>query len=267
MVLPRIIPVLLIRRGVLYKSVGFSNWKYVGDPLNAVRIFNEKKVDEICVFDVDATLTGSKLNLPLIERLAGECRMPLCYGGGVGSALDFQKLVSLGVEKVAVGSSFISSPDLIRTASASVGSQSVSVVLDCKWDPASGGYSVMVRNASVRAPNSLQFYLNLAAESGVGEIIINSVDRDGFLNGYDLRLAALVRSMFGGPITFVGGAGSVDDIKRLVESVGVVGVGVGSLFVFKGKYRAVLINYISDAERASINASLLPVAKQGEGIA
>jgi cyclase len=252
MLRPRIIPCLLIHKGGLVKTVGFEKPKYVGDPLNAVRIFNEKEVDELMVLDIDATREGREPDYTLIRNLAAECRMPLAYGGGVRSVEQFERLVSLGVEKVAVSASAVSDPALITAAAARVGRQSVVAVLDVKRVGAR--YEVFTHNGTRktgREPSELARALEAA---GVGEIIINSIDRDGQMKGYDLELAKQVRRAVSSPMTILGGAGSAADIGALFQALGVVGAGAGSLFVFKGVYRAVLINYPPRAERDRIAA-------------
>lgn len=242
MLRPRIIPCLLIHDSGLVKTVRFAEPKYVGDPLNAVRIFNEKEVDELMVLDIDATVQSRGPDYTLIEHIAAECRMPLCYGGGVRSAEQVERIVSLGVEKVALSSAVIEDPELIRRASQSVGSQSVVAVLDVKR-VRSGKYEVRTRNGrqpTGRDPESLAREL---AAAGVGEIVLNSIDNDGMMKGYDLESIAGVRRSVDLPMTVLGGAGSLDDMSKVIAQHGAIGVAAGSLFVFKGAYRAVLINY------------------------
>lgn len=243
MLRPRIIPCLLIHNGGLVKTTQFSDPKYVGDPLNAVRIFNEKEVDELMVVDIDASRVGRSPDETLVSQLAAECRMPLCYGGGVKTVEQIERLISLGVEKVAVSSAAVDDPDLIRRAADRVGSQSVVVVIDVKTTGLMKKPEVVVLNATKRTGLDPVSFASRVVELGAGEIVLNSVDRDGRMQGYDLKLVEQVRKAVGVPVTVLGGAGSLDDIRQLVTRFPVIGAAAGSLFVFKGKYRAVLINY------------------------
>ena len=249
MLRPRIIPCLLIQSGGLVKTVQFGNPKYVGDPLNAVRIFNEKEVDELMVVDIDASRLCRAPDEKLIAQLAAESRMPLCYGGGVKAVEQVERLIALGVEKVAMSSAAIADPELITRAAERVGSQSIVAVIDVKSTGVLRRPEVVTLNATRRTglePASLARKLQ---DVGAGEIVLNSVDCDGKMQGYDLELIDKVRRAISVPMTVVGGAGSLEDVQRLVARYPVIGAGAGSLFVFKGKYRAVLINYPSRGER------------------
>ncbi|MGQ7945272.1 AglZ/HisF2 family acetamidino modification protein [Flavobacterium sp. WC2509] len=251
MLRPRIIPSLLIQDNGLVKTVNFKSPKYVGDPINAVKIFNEKEVDELAIFDIDATVHGKEPNYSLIERLANQSMMPLCYGGGVKTVEQAQRIFSLGVEKIALSSSVLQYPELITDISERVGSQSVIVVLDVK-KKILGGYEVYTHNGKkATGINPLKF-VEQAQKLGAGEIVINSIDRDGTMKGYDLDLIDKVREKITLPMTVLGGAGSLDDIEKIVDKHGVIGVAVGSLFVFKGPYKAVLINYPTQIEKNKI---------------
>jgi len=225
------------------KTVRFRDPTYVGDPLNAVRIFNEKEVDELIVLDIDATAHGAEPDLEMIANLAAECRMPLCYGGGVTSVDQANKIVSLGVEKVAISAAAVANPALISAISAEIGRQSTVVVLDVRERTLGDKYDVYTHNGSRKTGlSALEFAAEIESR-GAGEIVVNSIDRDGTMKGYDLNFARQLRAAVNVPISIVGGAGSLEDIEELVREVGVLGAVAGSLFVFKGKYRAVLINY------------------------
>jgi len=250
MLRPRIIPCLLLQNGGLVKTVQFGNPKYVGDPLNAVRIFNEKEVDEITVLDIDATRLNREPNYGLLANLAAECRMPLCYGGGVRTVEQFQRIISLGVEKVAVSSAAVERFELIADAAAKVGSQSVVAVMDVRRSGAR--HEVFTHNGSKATGLDPAGFARRAEELGAGEVVVNSIDRDGVMKGYDLDLLTQVRNAVTLPLTALGGAGSLKDIADLIRKFGIVGAAAGSLFVFKGVYRAVLINYPSRAERDSL---------------
>lgn len=249
----RLIPVLLIHNGGLYKTQNFSKPKYVGDPLNAVRIFNEKEVDELVVIDIDASRRNLEPNYKLISNLAQECRMPLCYGGGVKTTEHFDRIIGLGAEKVAVSAAAVDSPGLINRAAGRVGSQSVVAVMDVKKMGFFGRYEVLTLNATRRTGRNPVAWAAELEERGAGEILLNSIDNDGSMKGYDFELIDSVRGAIGIPMTVLGGAGSLNDIRELVRRYGVVGAGAGSLFVFKGKYRAVLINYPSREEKAGVS--------------
>ncbi len=252
MLRPRIIPCLLVRNKGLIKTVGFEAGKYVGDPINAVKIFNEKEVDELVVLDIDATVCGTEPDYGLIEKIAVESRMPLCYGGGVKTTQHAKTIVGLGVEKVAISSAAVENPALISKVAEEVGSQSVVVVLDVKRGKA--GYEVWTHNATVNTHKSPAAIAAQVERLGAGEIVINSIDNDGRMSGYDLDVVAQVRAANSLPMSVVGGAGSVAHIEELLGRFGVLGASAGSLFVFKGVYRAVLINYPSPVERDRLAA-------------
>ncbi len=248
----RITPVLLIQNNGLVKTVKFKDPKYVGDPLNAVRIFNEKEVDELMVIDIDRSSNGLEPDFALIERLAIESRMPLCYGGGIKTPEQAQRLVNLGVEKVAISSSIIKEPSLVKEMSSAVGQQSVVAVLDIKKSGLMKKYRLFTLNGR-KEEKWDPFDLALELQSiGVGEVVINSIDNDGSMMGYDMKLNTRMRDILDLPITFLGGAGSLSDIESLIQQFGPVGAAAGSLFVFKGKYRAVLINYPNETQKYSL---------------
>ena len=244
MLRPRIIPSLLIHDKGLVKTVKFKDKIYVGDPINAVRIFNEKEVDELSIFDIDATVLDKEPDYVLIERLANQSRMPLCYGGGVKTVEQAQKIFSLGIEKIALSSSVINNPNLISKISERVGSQSMIVVLDVK-KKLFGNYEIYTHNGKRSTGINPVEFAQKAQEMGAGEIIINSIDQDGVMKGYDMNIIDKIRKVVTIPLTVLGGAGTLDDIKKVIQKHGVIGVAAGSLFVFKGNYKAVLINYPS----------------------
>ena len=242
MLRPRIIPCLLVHDKGLVKTVNFKHPKYVGDPINAVRIFNEKEVDELTVLDIDATARNREPDYKMIENLASECRMPLCYGGGVRTVEQAQKIFALGVEKVAISAAAIEDPTLISRIAERVGSQSVVVIIDVH-KKLLGGYEVFTCNgkrSTGKSPMDIAPQFELL---GAGEIVINSIDRDGTMKGYDMTLAEKIRNVTSLPLTVLGGAGSLEDIGKLIKHFGIIGASSGSLFVFKGVYKAVLINY------------------------
>lgn len=259
MLRPRIIPCLLVHKGGLVKTQNFKDPKYVGDPINAVRIFNEKEADELMVLDIDATRNGVPPDFALIAKLAAECRMPLCYGGGVTTAEQATHLVDMGVEKVAVSAAAIANPGLLTQMASSVGRQSVVAVLDVRKRTGlfSKGFEVCTHNATVAHKVDPVVLAMQLQEAGAGEVVINAVDRDGTMQGYDLDLAAQVKEVLSVPTTFLGGAGTLEHLSDLVSRLGVVGAAAGSLFVFKGKYRAVLINYPNPEQKIQMCKSAL----------
>lgn len=252
MLQPRVIPCLLVRRRGLQKTVKFQEGKYVGDPVNAVKIFNEKRVDELMLVDIDATREGREPDFRLIENVAAECRMPLCYGGGIQSVEQAARIFALGVEKVALSSAAIERPALIRKIADEVGSQSVVAVLDICRKRFIGGYEVRTHNGTKRTPHPPEALVDLFQERGVGEIVLNSIDRDGTMSGYDLDLVGSLIGRIAVPLTILGGAGSLAHMQELFRRFGMVGAAAGSLFVFKGKFKAVLINYPNPDEKRAL---------------
>ena len=253
MLRPRIIPFLLVHEGGLVKTVGFKDPKYVGDPINAVKIFNEKEADELCVVDMDASVNGVEPDYKAIEHMAVECRMPLCYGGGVRTAEQAKRIIGLGVEKVSISAAAVERPELVSEIAEEVGRQSVVVVIDAKKKMLGRGWDVVTHNAKRPAKMDALDFAARVAELGAGEIVMNSVDLDGKMTGYDLdrKLRERVRI----PMTMLGGAGKLEHLSDLFATCGVVGAAAGSLFVFKGQYKAVLINYPKPAEKEPLFAA------------
>ena len=252
---PRIIPCLLVSGGGLVKTVRFAEPTYVGDPVNAVRIYNEKRVDELIVLDIDATANGRSPDLELIANLAVECRMPLCYGGGVSTPEQVEAIVALGVEKVAIGSAIHRNPGLIARAWPRVGRQTLVAVLDVRRI-SPDRYEVFYQNGRVPSGIEVQELARRCAGEGAGELVISSIDRDGTMEGYDVHLAERVRSVVDIPLTFIGGASSLQDMRALFDRLGVIGAAAGSMFVFKGPRRAVLITYPRPAEKVALVGAL-----------
>ncbi len=255
MLRPRIIPCLLVQNKGLVKTVKFKDPKYVGDPLNAVKIFNEKEVDELMVVDIDATRESRPPDFGLIKNLAAECRMPLCYGGGVTTVEQARKIISLGAEKVAISYAAMSNPEIIPAMAEAVGRQSVVVVLDVR-KKMFGGYEIYTHNNKKSTGKNPVKYAQYLNDLGIGELVINSIDKDGTMQGYDFNLVDKIRAVTDMPLTVLGGAGSMDDIRALIDRYGVIGAAAGSFFVFKGKYRAVLISYPSLEEKKPLTYNL-----------
>lgn len=251
MLRPRIIPCLLVHEKGLVKSVQFKNHKYVGDPINAVRIFNEKETDELMLIDIDATINKVEPNYKMIQNIASECRMPLCYGGGIKNIQQAQKIFSLGVEKIALSSILVENPNIVSDLATKVGSQSVVAILDVK-KKLFGGYEMYTHNGKISTGINPIDFVQKIENLGAGEIVINSIDQDGTMNGYDLKLVEQIRKSTTLPLTILGGAGSLNHIGNLIQNYGIIGAAAGSLFVFKGVYKAVLINYPSFNEKDNL---------------
>ncbi|MBI96465.1 imidazole glycerol phosphate synthase subunit HisF [bacterium] len=250
MLLPRIIPVLLHTKEGLIKTENFSNPKYIGDPLNAVRIFNEKKVDELIFLDIEASKLKREPHYELIKKIASECNMPLTYGGGINSVSQIENIIKLGVEKISINSSAISTPELITQAADRFGRQSIVVTIDIKL---SGlfrkSYKIFDHKTKTTSNIELLTHLKKIQELGAGEIVINSFDKDGTMLGYDYNLIDYIKPSIKVPLTALGGASKLSDMTNLFKKYGLIGAAAGSIFVFKGKYRAVLIQYPSNKEK------------------
>lgn len=243
----RVIPCLLLRGQGLVKTVQFKDAKYVGDPINAVKIFNEKEVDELILLDILATVEQRKPPLKLISEVASECFMPLCYGGGICSLDDIKEIFNLGVEKVAVNTYAINNPYFIKEAAGKFGSQSIVLAMDVKRNLL-GDYEVFThggRKSTKLDPVRLAIEIE---EIGAGEIFLNSIDRDGTMQGYDIELIKKVTEAVSIPVIACGGAGKLSDFAVAIKEGGASAVAAGSLFVFHGEEHAVLISYPSVQE-------------------
>lgn len=238
----RVIPVLLLRGQGLVKTVKFKQPKYVGDPINAVRIFNEKEADELVFLDITATPEGRGPNFELLSDIASEAFMPMAYGGGLTSLVQIRRIFEIGFEKVILNSAAYKNPELISEAAAIFGSQSIVGCIDVRKNFL-GRYELCSASAKVREKNSLFEHLDLLIRSGVGEILVNAVDRDGTMGGYDLQLLREVSTAVTVPVIACGGAGSVDHLVEALQDGHVSALAAGSLFVFMGPHRAVMINY------------------------
>lgn len=248
----RIIPCLLIHNDGLNKTELFKPGKYVGDPLNAVKIFNEKEVDELMVLDIDNTVQGKSPNMGVIQSLANECRMPLCYGGGITTVEQAVQIISMGVEKVALSSAALADFSLCDKIAAVIGKQSVVVILDVKKARWGKGYNVFTHNGSKKYSKKLDEVLDEISNYEVGEVVINSIENDGQLCGYNYELSNLATTKLNIPVTMLGGASSYDDIKSLIARHKIIGAAAGSLFVFKGRLKAVLLTYPNREERKEL---------------
>jgi len=239
-------PCLLLQNGGLVKTYKFAKPKYVGDPINAIRIFNDKEVDELIVLDINASKEKKGPNFELIEQFAGECFMPLAYGGGVRSISDARRLFSIGVEKVVVQSAAMDNIGIITDIANTFGRQSVVASIDVRraWHGGAGLYSSKEHKIT---NSSWVKYLKDIVEAGAGEVVINSVNRDGTLQGMDYDLIKEACAIVPVPVIAMGGLAGLSDVRRAI-AVGASAVAAGAYFVFHGPHRAVLITYPEYAE-------------------
>jgi cyclase len=237
----RVIPALLLRDNGLVKTTRFKDPKYVGDPINAIRIFNEKEVDELMLLDIYASRTRRDPNYQVIEQVAGECFMPLAYGGGISTFEQAQRVFSLGVEKVCLQTSAIENPKLVREIAEHYGSQSVIVSVDVKRNWLGKPHLYSSANEKTLDGNWVDIVKKLV-HAGAGEVLLNSTDKDGTLSGPDLALIREASTSIGVPLIALGGISSLLDIKDAIDA-GASAVAAGSFFVFHGPHRAVLITY------------------------
>lgn len=249
--IPRVIPVLLLSDGGLVKTVRFKEPRYVGDPINAVRIFNEKQVDELIVLDIRATAEGRPPDEPAIAEIVSEAFMPVGYGGGVRDVETATRLIQLGVEKVIVDAAAVESPTDVQRIADRLGSSTLVVAIDAA-SRGGGHYEVVTRNAARATGYDVRAHAQAMSELGAGELFINSIDRDGTMAGYDLDLVRTVAGTVDIPVIACGGAGSLDDLASVVRVGGASAAAAGSLFVFHGRHRAVLITYPSYAARVDL---------------
>ena len=238
----RIIPCLLLKDKGLVKTYKFNKTRYIGDPVNTVKIFNEKEVDELIFLDIRATINGRKPDIDLIYDIAGESFMPICYGGGITSIEEIKEIFFAGVEKTALNTAAFEKPKLVEKAAALFGSQSIVVSIDVKkkW---LGKYEVCLHRGTKGTGLDPVKYAVHMQELGAGELLINSIDRDGTMQGYDLDLLSRISSAVEIPVVALGGAGRYEDFNDAIKKGGVSAVAAGSMFVYYGKNRAVLINY------------------------
>lgn len=244
--LPRVIPVLLIKGHGLTKTEGFKEGKYIGDAVNAVRIFNEKQVDEIMLLDIEATPQSRGPRLQFIQEIASEAFMPLGYGGGITQMSEIEALISGGVEKVCLNSVCYTNPGLVTEAARVFGSQSILASVDVRKSLL-GGHKLFSASGAQSQHVKLIDHLKAMENAGVGEIVLNSIDRDGQMKGYDTDLIRTASDAVGVPLVALGGAGQLEDLKSAI-SAGASAAAAGSLFVYFGKHRAVLITYPSPSD-------------------
>lgn len=258
MLKPRIIPILLLRGDGLVKGVHFKDHRYVGDPMNAVRIFNEKNVDELFLLDIASTGRRTIPNPDFVQRVADESYMPFGVGGGIQTVADMRNLLRAGAEKVSINTAAVENPELITEASEVFGSQSITVSIDVKknW---LGKYLVHTHSGRKKTNLDPVAWAARAAQLGAGEILINSIDRDGTGKGYDLELVQQVADAVDIPVIACGGAGNYNDLSEVIEQTHASAAAAGSLFVFYGPHRGVLITYPEEKLSAmSKHGDLMP---------
>lgn len=238
----RIIPCLLLRNKGLIKTINFNESTYLGDPINTIRIFNEKEADELIFLDVDATKNSAEPSYDLLNKISSECFMPFGYGGGIKNLEQIEKIIKCGAEKIIINSGFQLQKNLVREAAKKFGSSTIVVSIDVKKDFLRG-YQVYIKGGTSRTGvNPVDYALN-AEREGAGEILLNSIDRDGTMEGYDLDLVKKVSEAVKIPVVACGGAGRLEDFRDVINEGGASAAAAGSFFVFHGKRRAVLITY------------------------
>jgi imidazole glycerol-phosphate synthase subunit HisF len=238
----RVIPALLLKGQGLVKTVQFKNEKYIGDPINAIKIFNDKEVDELVFLDITASKENREPNYALIHQIAGECFMPLSYGGGITTIEQIRKILSLGVEKVIVNTHAANNPNFIKEASNLFGNSTIVVSIDVKKNFL-GKNKVYICDGSINTKKDPIDYAQSMEQAGAGELLLNSIDRDGTMQGYDLDLIKKIVDAVSIPVVCCGGAGNLNHLKQVASSTNVSGLSAGSIFVYQGPHKAVLITY------------------------
>lgn len=248
---PRVIPCLLLKDKGIVKTTNFQNPNYIGDPINAVRLFNDFEADELVFLDIEASKTGKTIDLNFVKKIGEEAFMPFAVGGGISSIEQIKEILNNGAEKVVINSYAIQNPDFIKEASDIFGSQSIIVSIDVKKEP--DGYKFYTHSGTKNTNlNPIDFAKQMES-AGAGEIIINSIDKDGTLDGYDLEIIKKISQAVNIPVIALGGAGATSDFKKAVKA-GATAVAAGSLFVYSGKNRGILINYPDKKELKEIFA-------------
>jgi cyclase len=247
MIFSRVIPCLSIMDDGLVKTIQFNQPSYVGDPINAIKIFNDKEVDELVLLDITASKNRTTPNFQLIKEIASECFMPLGYGGGITKLSEIEFLFQIGIEKVILNSIIHSNPSLCQKAIEIFGSQSIVASVDYKKPFLSNQYYPYTFSGTTKIPDSLIDYVKQIEELGFGEIILNSIERDGKMNGYDIKTIETLTKELSIPVVALGGANSLEDFKLALQS-GASAVAAGSYFIYQPPHRAVLITYPSQEE-------------------
>jgi imidazole glycerol-phosphate synthase subunit HisF len=247
MLRPRVIPCLLLKGSGFVKTTRFKDPIYLGDPINILRIFNEKEVDEVIILDILASKEKRGPNFQLIEQIVSEAFMPVCYGGGIASVDEIKKLLEIGVEKVSINTSALENIALIEKSSVKFGSQCIVASINIKKNLFNKHF-IYSETAQISKPTNIIEWCKTLIAHGAGEIFINSVDYDGMMNGYDLNLLRTITSSVNVPVIACGGAGNGHHMKEAIHEARVSAVAAGSLFVFQGKHKGVLISYLNTKE-------------------
>lgn len=242
MALPRVIPILLLRNKGLVKTIKFKDQKYIGDPINTVKIFNEKQVDELAFIDIDASKEQREPNYEFLKEIASECFMPLSYGGGITTLRQIRTLIQSGIEKIIINHQALVDPEFIKSAVESFGSSTIIGAMDIKKN-FFGTYQVYSHVSSKTLSIEPVEHAKALNNLGVGELLVNNVDRDGMMTGYDLNIIKEVSGAVSIPVIACGGAANIDDIDKVVNEANASAAAAGSMFVYRGKHRAVLITY------------------------
>tara|TARA_B110000438_G_C15741102_1_gene618497 strand:+ start:542 stop:1318 length:777 start_codon:yes stop_codon:yes gene_type:complete len=248
---PRLIPVLLLKNKGLVKSVKFKNHNYIGDPINAVKMFNDFNADEIVFLDISATKEKRTIPIDFVKNVGEEANMPFGVGGGISSLKDIEKIIKSGSEKVIISSKAIDSPEFIKSASENFGSSTICVCVDIKKN-IFGNWKVYYKNGKKSSSFSPIDLVKIIEDNGAGEIIIQSINHDGLMNGYDLNLLNSISKTVSIPVVALGGAGSLDDCVECYKNSYVSALAAGSIFVYQGSRKGVLINYPSNKEKSSL---------------
>lgn len=252
MLIPRVMPCLLLKDGSLVKTVKFKDPAYIGDPINAVRIYNEKEVDELIFLDITATSEKREPPYKVLSEIASECFMPVTYGGGVKDIEMIRQILTLGIEKISINSQAVENPDFVRSATDKFGSSTIVISIDVR-KKLFGKYEVCIHGGKKSTGLDPIAFAKDVEKMGAGEILLTAIDRDGTQEGYDLELIKSVTNAVGIPVIACGGAGKVDDFRMAVKDAGASACAAGSMVVYFGRNRAVLINF---PERKRLNEVL-----------
>ena len=251
MLRPRIIPVLLLKENFLVKSVKFKNHSYIGDPLNAVKLFNDLRADELVFLDINASKNGTVVSFDLIKEIGEEANMPFSVGGGINSLSQIENLIKAGAERVIIGNEAVVNPEFINFASKAFGSSTITVCIDVKKN-LFGKELIYSLNGRTAHKHNVVDFAKLMEQNGVGELIVQSIDKDGMMMGYDKELIKKISDEVTVPVVALGGAGNYNHLKDMYSFCKVRGIGSGSTFIYQSNMRGVLINYPTSKEKIAI---------------
>lgn len=251
MLRPRIIPVLLLKENFLVKSVKFKNHGYIGDPLNAVKLFNDLKADELVFLDINASKNRTVVSFDLVKEIGEEANMPFSVGGGINSLTQIETLIKAGAERVIIGNEAAVNPQFISSASKDFGSSTITVCIDVKKN-LFGKEQIYSFNGKNAQKYSVVDFAKLMEQNGVGELIVQSIDKDGTMKGYDKELVKRISDEVTVPVVALGGAGSYGHLEEMYGFCKVRGLGSGSTFIYQSEMKGVLINYPTPQEKKAI---------------